>query len=93
MVEIAMALFLLTVLFGADRMPLQTHVLARKTADSKLLDKAREALLGYASAHGYFPCPATDLSGARELRQAIMARSLCDLSWLLARGAIGAAIG
>lgn len=62
-----MALFLLTVLFGAIVMPLHTQVLARKTEETqKLLDKAREALLGYASAHGYFPCPATDLSGARE---------------------------
>jgi type II secretory pathway pseudopilin PulG len=66
-VEIAVALFLLTVLFGAIVTPLQTQVLARKRDETqKLLDKAREALLGYASAHGYFPCPATDSSGGRE---------------------------
>lgn len=66
-VELAVALFLVAVLFGAIVMPLQTQVLARKTEDTQqLLARAREALLGYAAAHGYFPCPADDSSGGRE---------------------------
>ncbi|MES2563220.1 MAG: hypothetical protein V4637_10880 [Pseudomonadota bacterium] len=67
LVEIAIALFLLTLLFGAIATPLNTQVFARKTEDTRvLLDKAREALLGYAAAHGYLPCPADAASGGRE---------------------------
>lgn len=66
-VELAVALFLVAVLFGAIVVPLQTQVLARKTEDTQqLLAKAREALLGYAAANGYFPCPADEVSGGRE---------------------------
>ena len=67
LVEIAVALFLLALLFGAIAIPLHTQVIASRTEHTReLLDKAREALLGYAAAHGYLPCPADAASGGRE---------------------------
>jgi hypothetical protein len=32
----------------------------------RVLDEARDALLGYAAANGYFPCPASNTSNGRE---------------------------
>jgi prepilin-type N-terminal cleavage/methylation domain-containing protein len=89
LVEIAVALFLLAVLFGALVMPLQTQVLARKTGETqKLLDKAREVLLGYASAHGYFPCPATETSGGREPAASDHASGTCATYYGFLPGAL-----
>ncbi len=67
LIELAVALFLLALLFGTVVMPLQTQVLNRRIAETDvLLHRAREALLGYASANGYFPCPADETSAGRE---------------------------
>jgi type II secretory pathway pseudopilin PulG len=67
LIELAVALFLLALLFGGIMMPLQARLEVKKIEETEqLLDKAREALLGYASAHGYFPCPADDRSGGQE---------------------------
>jgi prepilin-type N-terminal cleavage/methylation domain-containing protein len=78
MIELAVALFLIALLFGTIFMPLQTQVENRKIADTDiLLDKAREALLGYASANGYFPCPADDMSGGREPETADHVTGIC----------------
>lgn len=67
LIELAVALFLLTLIFGSVMVPLQSRIESRKIEETdELLAKAREALLGYASAHGYFPCPADDESGGRE---------------------------
>jgi type II secretory pathway pseudopilin PulG len=61
--ELAVALFLLTLLFGGIVMPLQSQVEIRRIEDTAaLLEKAREALLGYAAARGYFPCPSDGTS-------------------------------
>jgi type II secretory pathway pseudopilin PulG len=66
-IELAVALVLMTLLFGSVVIPLQSRIEIRKIAETEqLLEKAREALLGYASAHGYFPCPADDQSGGQE---------------------------
>jgi hypothetical protein len=47
--------------------PLQTQMENRKIEQTvNLLDKARSALLGYAAAHGHFPCPADNASSGRE---------------------------
>lgn len=57
----------MTLLLGSVVIPLQSRIEIRKIGETEhLLDKAREALLGYASAHGYFPCPADDHSGGQE---------------------------
>jgi prepilin-type N-terminal cleavage/methylation domain-containing protein len=66
-IELAVALFLFTLIFSSVAIPLQTRFEVKKIEDTEqLLDKVREALLGYASAHGYFPCPADDRSGGVE---------------------------
>ena len=49
----------MTLLLGSLLVPLQTQIESRKVSDTqKILDNAREALMGYAAAYGYFPCPA-----------------------------------
>jgi type II secretory pathway pseudopilin PulG len=65
--EIAIALFIIGLLFGSIFMPLQTQVDSRKLEQTEeLLAAAREALLGYAAARGHFPCPADATSAGRE---------------------------
>lgn len=67
LIEAAVALFLLALLFGTVFIPLETQVGTRKIdSTERLLREAREALLGYAAARGYFPCPADAGSGGRE---------------------------
>ena len=66
-IELAIALFLVSLLLGTIAMPLQAQVENRKIEETEqLLHKAREALLGFAAAHGYFPCPADASSSGRE---------------------------
>ena len=65
--EIAVALFLLGLIFGGVFLPLQTQLETRKIEETeRLLDQAREALLGYAVTRGHFPCPADGASGGQE---------------------------
>ena len=48
-------------------MPLQTQVELRKVEQTeRILDTARTALLGYAAANGYLPCPADESSVGQE---------------------------
>src|SRR5688572_29888281 len=76
MFELAVALFLLALLFGSMFVPLQAQLDARKTEETEaVLYRAREALLGYAAANGYLPCPGT-ASGA-EPREADHAAGSC----------------
>lgn len=67
MFELAVGLFLLALLFGSLFVPLQAQIDARRTeASHEILYRAREALLGYAAAHGYLPCPADASAGGVE---------------------------
>lgn len=67
LIELAVALFILTLLLGGVLVPLQTQVESRKLDETRrVLAEARDALLGYASAYGYFPCPADATSGGME---------------------------
>jgi prepilin-type N-terminal cleavage/methylation domain-containing protein len=64
LVELAVAVFIIALLLGSLLVPLQTQVESRKYDETqRVLDQAREALLGYAAANGFFPCPA-DYAGA-----------------------------
>lgn len=66
-IELAVALLLMSLLIGSIVVPLQNQIEARKTEETgRTLDKAREALLGYAAANGRFPCPADAASHGRE---------------------------
>jgi len=65
LVELAIGIAIIALLLGSLLVPLQSQVESRKVADTqKILDNAREALLGYAAANGYFPCPADYAGGS-----------------------------
>lgn len=67
LIEVAVTLFIVTLLLGGVFIPIQTQVENRKIEETRvLLEQAREALLGYASSFGYFPCPATATSAGME---------------------------
>jgi prepilin-type N-terminal cleavage/methylation domain-containing protein len=67
LVELAVTLLIVAVLLGGVLIPLQTQVEIRKIEDTqRILERARDALLGYAAAFGYFPCPADSTSAGRE---------------------------
>src|SRR5512140_1908 len=59
LIELAVVFGLIALLLGSLLVPLRIQIESRKFADTqKILDNAREALMGYAVANGYFPCPA-----------------------------------
>jgi prepilin-type N-terminal cleavage/methylation domain-containing protein len=59
LIEIAVAIFIITLLLGSILVPLTTQVESRNyDTTQRILDQARDSLLGYAAAYGYFPCPA-----------------------------------
>lgn len=67
LIELAVTLFIITLLLGGIFIPLQTQVESRRIEETQqILDRARDALLGYAAAFGYFPCPASDTSNGME---------------------------
>ena len=67
LVEIAIAIFIITILLGSILVPLTTQVENRNyDTTQRMLDQAREALIGYAAAYGYFPCPASPASNGLE---------------------------
>jgi len=64
LIELAVVLFIIALLLGSILVPLQTQVESRNYDQTqRILDQAREALIGYAAAYGYFPCPAFTNNG------------------------------
>ena len=67
LVEIAIAVFIIALLLGSILVPLTTQVENRNIdTTQRILDQARDALIGYAAATGRFPCPASDTSNGLE---------------------------
>jgi type II secretory pathway pseudopilin PulG len=67
LVELAIAIFIMALLLGSIIVPLQSQVRTRKLEETdRILAQAREALLGYVTANGYFPCPASSSSNGQE---------------------------
>ena len=67
LIEVALSLFLLALLLGGMIVPLQAQLESRMEEETqRLLEDAREALLGYVAANGYFPCPADATSKGYE---------------------------
>ena len=59
LIELAVVIFVISLLLGGIFVPLQTQVESRNYDQTqRILEQAREALLGYAAAYGYLPCPA-----------------------------------
>jgi type II secretory pathway pseudopilin PulG len=64
LIEVAIAVFVITLLLGGILVPLATQVELRKISDTqKALDEIRDALLGFALANGYLPCPDKTAAG------------------------------
>jgi len=58
LIEMAVVLFVITLLIGSVLVPLTTQVEQRQISETqKALEEIREALLGFAVAKGYLPCP------------------------------------
>jgi prepilin-type N-terminal cleavage/methylation domain-containing protein len=59
LIELAVVVFIIALLLGSLFVPLQSQVESRKYDETqRTVDQAREALLGYVAANGFFPCPA-----------------------------------
>lgn len=67
LVELAVVIFVIALLLGGLLVPLQTQVESRNYDQTqRILEQAREALIGYAAANGRFPCPASTVSNGAE---------------------------
>ena len=65
LVEIAIAIFIITILLGSILVPLTTQVEQRQVSETqKMLEDIKEALIGHAVAKGYLPCPDRTSGGA-----------------------------
>lgn len=63
----AVAMFIIALLLGSILVPLQTQIESRNFENTqRILEQAREALIGYAAANGRFPCPASATSNGAE---------------------------
>jgi type II secretory pathway pseudopilin PulG len=64
LIEAAVAVFIIALLLGSILVPLTTQVEQRQVGDTqKTLDEIRDALVGFAAAKGYLPCPDTGADG------------------------------
>jgi len=80
LVELAVTMVVIAILLGSILVPLNAQVESRKYDETqRILDQAREALLGYAAANGYFPCPAFTNNGQEAVgtNHAIGAANTC----------------
>jgi prepilin-type N-terminal cleavage/methylation domain-containing protein len=67
LVEVMVALVILTLLLSAIAVPLAAVLDMRRQEETRrTLDEAREALLGFAAAHARLPCPASEGSNGLE---------------------------
>lgn len=68
LIEVAVVLFILVLLLGSILIPLTTQVEQRQIADTeKALNEIQDALIGYAVANGYLPCPDTNNDGLEDV--------------------------
>lgn len=67
LIELAIALFIITLVLGALLVPLTTQIAQRRISDTqKTLDDLKEALLGFAVSTTRLPCPASATSNGVE---------------------------
>lgn len=65
LIEVAVVMFILVLLLGSILVPLSAQVEQRQVGDTqKALEEIRDALLGFAVANGYLPCPDTGTNGS-----------------------------
>lgn len=69
LVEIAIVLVIVGLMIGGLLTPLSVQMEQRRVADTRrMLDEAKEALVGYAVRHGHLPCPAISAANGEEDR-------------------------
>ena len=67
MIELDVKMVVIAILLGSILVPLNTQVESRNYDETqRILERAREALLGFAAATGRFPCPASVTSAGAE---------------------------
>ncbi len=67
LIELAVAMLVVTILLAGLAVPVAAQLQARRQDDARRqMDEAREALLGFAAAHGRLPCPASAASRGEE---------------------------
>lgn len=67
LVELAVALFIIALLLGSILVPLGTQVEQRQISDTqKTIEEIKEALIGFAIANRYLPCPDTTGDGVAD---------------------------
>lgn len=67
LVELAISIFIIALLLGSILVPLATQVEQRQYSDAqKKQDEIKEALIGFALANGYLPCPAESAANGQE---------------------------
>jgi type II secretory pathway pseudopilin PulG len=82
LIEVAIAVFIITLLLGGILVPLSTQVEQRKTGETqKVLDDIRQALMGFALAYGYLPCPDTDNDGLENVSGSNCVNQEGNLPW------------
>lgn len=69
LIEIAVAVLVITLLLSSILVPLTTQIEQRQYAEAeKRLAEVKEALIGFAAANGYLPCPANSATDGTENR-------------------------
>lgn len=72
--ELAVAMFIMTLLLGSILVPLATQVEQRQISETtRILEEARDALLGHAIANGRLPCPDTSGDGTEDISAGVCA--------------------
>jgi type II secretory pathway pseudopilin PulG len=67
LIEQAVSLTIIALLLGTIMVPLKTQISTRKIDETqRMLELAQDMLLGFATANGYFPCPASASSNGQE---------------------------
>ena len=71
LIEMAVVIFIIGLILGTILGPLSKQVEVSRFKETKLqLEKINQAILGFASANGYIPCPASATSNGLETRGA-----------------------
>jgi prepilin-type N-terminal cleavage/methylation domain-containing protein len=71
LIEIAVAVFLITLVLGSVLGPLAAQVEQRQSTETeKRIEEIKEALIGFAAVNGYLPCPARSAIDGTEDRTA-----------------------
>ena len=67
LIELAIVIFVITLLLGGLLVPLSSQVEQRQISDTrKYLEEIKEALIGFAVTNGRLPCPASSASAGVE---------------------------